>query len=103
MTWSSSTRRATLPSDWPRTRKRILARDPVCRCTGCRRCTPTGCNRRSTDVDHTGHRDDHSSLRGLCGTCHAHRSSRQGAEAANTKRGSLNRPAEQHPGIRHAK
>lgn len=53
----------------------IRSRDPICRCPGCRRCTPSGCTRESTDVDHivnraAGGSDDPSNLRGMCLPCH---------------------------------
>jgi 5-methylcytosine-specific restriction endonuclease McrA len=80
----SSTRKATLPPDWPDIRAAVLTRDGgTCRCPGCPNCAGAPCTRPATSVDHIGDRHDHSpgNLRALCwgpGTCHAHRSSRQG-------------------------
>lgn len=60
-------------------RRRILARDPICRCLGCDRCTPDGCQRPSTEADHlhesaSGGGDDEANGRGMCTPCHRHRS-----------------------------
>lgn len=93
MAWASSTRAAELPRDWPRRRRKILARDPVCQACG---------TNPSTEVDHIGDRDDHdpANLRGLCRGCHARKTTRQALEArraywAARQRG---RPPEPHPG-----
>lgn len=58
----------------PKQRARILARDPVCRCRGCKRCTPAGCTRPSTIDDHIlnvarGGTDDDTNRQGLCAPC----------------------------------
>jgi 5-methylcytosine-specific restriction enzyme A len=86
----SSTRRQTLPKGWERLRAAVLARDGhMCQCPGCPRCTGPAAGRlisitsdqqcweRATDVDHIGHRDNHSmpNLRAMCGHCHAHKTS----------------------------
>jgi 5-methylcytosine-specific restriction enzyme A len=84
-----SWRSSPLPRDWPKIRKRILARDPVCSICGLW---------ASTTVDHIGRPDDHRDevLRGLCGPCHRKRSSRQAHIARDRKRRREPRP---HPGI----
>ncbi len=51
-----------MPPGWAATRRRILARDPICRLCGT---VP------SAEVHHTDlQRDDDASLLGLCGDCH---------------------------------
>lgn len=62
----------------------VLARDPTCTCTGCRRCThPARCVRESTQADHHpatrrqlaargANPNDPDHGRGLCGPCHSH-------------------------------
>lgn len=55
-------------------RARILARDPICRCKGCRRCSSAGCSRPSTIDDHVlnaarGGAEDDSNRQGLCKPC----------------------------------
>ena len=100
MPWNTSTRRADLPSDWPRRRARILKRDG-------HRCRIQGpmCVGVATEVDHTGARDDHRDemLRAACSPCHQDRSSRQGAaawNAARRRRMALRyRKPEEHPGL----
>jgi 5-methylcytosine-specific restriction enzyme A len=68
-----------LPTDWPRRRKLVLGRDPICVLCG---------KSKSTDVDHIGDRLDHSleNLRGLCRKCHRSRTSRQANAAKKRKR-----------------
>ena len=99
MTWNGD-RKHSLPSDWHRTRRRILNRDPNCTCDGCPN-HDVLCHSPSTEVDHIADRDNHDdgNLRGLCTQCHAHRSSRQGY-AARAAIGFTNRPREPHPGLR---
>jgi len=99
--WIGSTRRATLPADWPITRRRILHRDRhTCRILGPR------CIGLATEVDHIGERADHSdaNLRSACRPCHHARSSSQGGAASGARRASLAsarlRPTEPHPGMR---
>lgn len=99
--WEGSDRRSRLPADWPRIRARVLKRDGH-RCThhdnGIR------CTERATDVDHVRRGDDHSehNLRSLCGSHHAVKSSREGAEARAAKRRAIDkrfRRVEKHPGL----
>lgn len=111
MTWDEkSPRRDGLPRWWPVTVKRILKRDPVCKCPGCIKCAAPmpgmslhgRCIRASHDVDHVDDRDNHkdTNLRGLCAPCHAKRSSDQGnaAKAAKAAPQQFGQPAEPHPG-----
>jgi 5-methylcytosine-specific restriction enzyme A len=95
------------PGSWAQ-RRRILTRDPVCRCAGCPRCTPSGCTQPSTDDDHIvpihlgGSQDtaDDSNHQGLCRPCHDHKS-RLEAQAARAAapRVTTRRPPEAHPGL----
>lgn len=103
--WAGSTRRDGLPSWWPVTVRRIIKRDPICQCGGCPRCDnlagdgPRRCTRPSAEVDHILRGDDHrdTNLRGICGPCHAYKSSQEGNEAKAAKKRPT-RPAEKHPG-----
>jgi 5-methylcytosine-specific restriction endonuclease McrA len=100
--WEGSDRRSRLPADWPKRRLRVLRRDGG-RCTALdeagARCVET-----ATDVDHVLPGDDHreSNLTSLCWWHHRQKSSREGAEARNTKRRQnarrFNR-TEAHPGL----
>ncbi|MBF4578945.1 HNH endonuclease signature motif containing protein [Frigoribacterium sp. VKM Ac-2530] len=67
-------------------REQVLRRDPVCKCSGCRRCTATGCDRPSTDDDHivnvtSGGSDDIANHQGLCHPCHGVKTQREAAAA----------------------
>jgi 5-methylcytosine-specific restriction protein A len=94
MAWSTgrSARTERLPRDWStRIRPRILRRDPTCQLGY------PGCTHTSTQVDHIVAGDDHldHNLQGVCGPCHAIKSSAEG-HAAKPKR---KRMVEQHPGV----
>lgn len=96
--WAGSTRRRRLPVDWPARRARVLQRDGHA-CTwiqddGLR------CAAHATDVDHIVRGEDHSddNLRSLCSFHHRRKSGREGA-LARSKRPTINRPAERHPGL----
>ena len=74
--WSNSTRKATLPADWERRRRRVKRRaGGRCECDGtaCGRDHLDGrCLEKGTDCDHKGDRLDHrdSNLQWLCSDCH---------------------------------
>jgi 5-methylcytosine-specific restriction endonuclease McrA len=91
--WTNSHRAAELPADWPRVRRAILARDPVCRAC---RTVP------SAEVDHIRPGNDHrpQNLQGLCTPCHAVKTAREAAEGrrAYWSTRQRRRPAERHPG-----
>jgi 5-methylcytosine-specific restriction protein A len=105
VSWEGSTRRDRLPSWWPVTVRRILKRDPVCRCEGCIKCLwpfgnqPAGCHRQSKEVDHVVPGDDHrdSNLRGICGPCHGRKSAMEGV-AAKTRKSKYGQSEPPHPG-----
>lgn len=92
--WASSNRQSTLPADWPRLRRLILARDPVCTIR-------THCHGDlSTEADHIGEPTDHrlEMLRGACKACHKARTQGQAMQARGA--GPLRRRlAEPHPGL----
>ena len=106
--WEGSRRRDGLPRWWPVTVRRILERDPYCKCPGCPKCLfwkPVGitkqtCHRASQECDHIGDSEDHrdSNLRGICKACHGYRSSQQGNEARRRLREPTGFLADQHPG-----
>ena len=101
--WEGSTRKARLPRDWYTIRKRILARDG-------QRCTMVEngqrCNLPASDVDHIERGDNHAdaNLRSLCKGHHHKKSSSEGGKAPRraSRKYSVTRPPEKHPGIREA-
>jgi 5-methylcytosine-specific restriction protein A len=97
--WQGSTRRGSLPPDWPRVRQSVLKHaSRVCAIRG------PMCIVTATEVDHIGSRDNHdrSNLRASCKPCHQDRSSSQGGQAAGRARRAMlvarKRPTERHPG-----
>lgn len=103
--WRGSTRRQTLPPDWPKIRAIVLKRDGYrCRherADGLGRCVET-----ATDVDHVGDRHDHrpENLESKCEFHHLRKSSAEGNAARKvltvTRRRALEkRGPESHPGI----
>lgn len=102
MAWEGSTRKETLPPDWPQRRQAVFARDGN-RCVVIKK-DGRRCWDKATDCDHIGNREDHSlaNLRSLCSWHHQRRSSTQGGTAsaiAKQNRPSLKRPPEAHPGL----
>ncbi|MFJ3248306.1 HNH endonuclease [Streptomyces sp. NPDC086782] len=99
MVWSSSTRRARLPKDWARTRRRVLRRDKH----ACTNEFSDGrvCGAPANQVDHITPGDDHSmaNLRALCAWCHARKSATEGGRASALTRVSTARPRETHPAL----
>ncbi len=99
MAWANSDRRARLPADWPRIRRRILRRDKHA-CTN--RFSDGGtCGRPATEVDHIAAGDDHTdaNLRALCAPCHRRKSSSEGGTASAAHLVSEKRPARPHPAL----
>lgn len=75
--WANSTRRTQLPRNWPKIRRRILKRDPLCTLGY------EGCTGFSTEVHHTGDPMDHSdqALAGTCSSCHSRDTAAQSRQA----------------------
>lgn len=100
--WSGSSRRDGLPRWWPVTVRRIIKRDPTCRCLGCIKCSTPNllCARASQECDHINRGDDHRdiNLRGICRPCHGHKSSKEGLEARKAKKKPTGFFEEPHPG-----
>lgn len=71
--WDRVPKRA-LPRRWRRLRAEVMARDAY-RCTRC--------GAPASDVDHLGHRDDHSlaNLAALCARCHRAKTAAQALAA----------------------
>ncbi|MEU1037711.1 HNH endonuclease [Streptomyces sp. NPDC005907] len=99
MAWTGSTRRARLPKDWPRTRRRILRRDGH----ACQTRFSDGrlCGLPATQVDHIEPGDNHSdaNLQALCTWCHNHKSAQEGGTASALTRVRTHRPAPTHPAL----
>jgi 5-methylcytosine-specific restriction endonuclease McrA len=94
MSWNTSNRRERLPRDWfTRIRPHILKRDPYCKLRY------RMCQGVSTQVDHIERGDDHSytNLQGVCSSCHAIKSAREGRQAQLTRRQRRLRSPEEHP------
>lgn len=102
MAWSTSSRRASLPRDWPRTVRRIKRRDGY-QCTT-RWSTGARCAQPGTDVDHIipvclGGSDEDDNLALLCSWCHARKSAAEGGRAAGRVRVRSERLATTHPAL----
>ena len=95
--WAGSTRRARLPSDWPKrvahTRDRAGGMCEGISLGGEPRWHVPTCNGIGTDCDHDKAGDDHAltNLRWLSRPCHTHKTQ---AEKPSRKR-----PTETHPGV----
>lgn len=89
MGWDSYTPAEPLPRWWPATVKRIIKRDPVCKCAGCLRCSlPLSgvCKRPSQTADHVVPRSKGGSnkdlnLQGMCYPCHGRKTAGEGNAA----------------------
>jgi 5-methylcytosine-specific restriction endonuclease McrA len=90
--WEGSTRRATLPKDWPHIRRRILRRDGYL----CRIAYPGVCLGPATQVDHIGDRNRHdeTNLQAACAPCNQRKNI-----LTRPKLQPRTRPAEPHPGV----
>lgn len=88
--WQGSTRRATLPRDWPQIRRQVAAQ-----ANGM--CQFPACGRPGNEADHIDNPYDHrlSNLQWLCNTHHTQKT----LASQRTRRGSEKRPRERHPGI----
>jgi len=95
--WAGSTRRRTLPPNWPGIRAAIIRRDQG----RCQWHTDSGtCGKPATDVDHIrrGGGDHPSNLRSLCAPHHARKSSAEGNAARAERKAQRQRTPEAHPG-----
>lgn len=99
MAWANSDRRARLPKDWPRIRRRIIRRDEG----QCAAVYSTGerCVRTDVEVDHIVPGDDHSdtNLQCLCVWHHARKSAAEGGTASALTRVRTARPTPTHPAL----
>lgn len=102
--WTSSTRRASLPLDWPN--RRIAAKNRAfgrCEWPGwfpgrVNKHAGTPCRSLGTDCDHIKDPHDHD-LSNLQWLCHGHHVQKTLADQ-RTRRVSDKRPRERHPGLR---
>lgn len=91
--WQGSARRDRLPANWSTIRKRVLARDPICKICGIR---------PSTVCDHkVAMADDHreTALQGICKPCDKAKSSSEGHAGMAARRAEAKYEVEPHPGL----
>lgn len=109
MAWEGSTRRETLPPDWParvsRCRRDAATPDhPGGQCEKRIRSARTDrwmrCPRAGAEVDHKSDRLNHDDLQLLCQTHHDQKTQREAQQAKAAVRARGRRPAEAHPGTR---
>ncbi len=97
--WAGSTRRARLPRNWTRLRRRVVrrARRQCEAVVHGRRCPAVG-----TDVDHVVRGDDHSlaNLQLLCLEHHAAKTQAEAQQARAEQGRTARRPDEPHPASR---
>jgi 5-methylcytosine-specific restriction protein A len=102
--WEGSSRRQTLPPDWPVRQLTVLRRDHH-RCQHVREDTGRKCGRRASDVDHIvsykdGGTDDYPNLQALCTWHHGQKSGREGGVASGRARRAKRDAAKPvHPGL----
>lgn len=102
--WQRRTPAQPLPSDWPRTKARILQRD-YHRCQYVRYDTGRRCLAQATEVDHIieradGGTDDDTNLRAICEWHHARKTGRHGGRrSGEARRARRDAAAPQHPGL----
>ena len=97
--WSGSTRRARLPSDWPKRRARVKARAKgMCEA----KVHEPECSGEGAECDHIVHGDDHSlsNLQWLSGPCHKAKTLAEAGDALRGRRDAAKLPTERHPGAR---
>ena len=102
MAWEGSTSNG-FPAN---VRRRILRRDPTCRCHGCTACTTAGCTRPSTEADHVievadGGSHHETNGQGICHPCHQRKTLAHAIGKRRAKAAARWREPEQHPGHRH--
>lgn len=102
MAWEGSTRKESLPADWPRRRRAVFQRDGW-RCTYVDPQTRDRCRGPAEECDHIGDRLNHdpSNLRSMCSYHHGKKSGGQGGVARAKKLAQAKRKFrrdEDHPG-----
>lgn len=109
MAWEGSTRRETLPPDWParvaRCRRRAAtAEHPRGQCEKRIRSAITQrwmrCPNEGAEVDHKTDRLNHDDLQLLCSTHHDRKTQKEAREAKAARRAWGARRTEAHPGTR---
>ena len=93
--WKGSTRRARLPIDWDRVRRKVLkSADGMCQIRA------QGCDVLASQVDHVVAGDDHrlSNLQATCGNCHTKKTNYENKIRRNKKMALKKRPTDSHPG-----
>lgn len=105
--WEGSTRRETLPPDWPkrvaaRRKKAATEKFPGGQCEKWIKSAVDGrwmrCPLAGDEVDHDNHRLDHDHLKLLCGRHHTEKTNREAQAARYRPR--RRREPEAHPGTR---
>ena len=93
--WKGSTRRARLPIEWDRIRRKVLkSADGLCQIR------TQGCEGLATAVDHVVAGDDHrlSNLQATCSNCHTKKTNFENKQRLTKKMAARKRPTEGHPG-----
>lgn len=107
--WAGSTRKETLPPDWParvaRTRKRAATPEhPRGQCEKRIRSARTGrwmrCPLPGAEVDHRRDRLDHDDLQLLCQRHHDQKTQKEARDGRAAKQAVGRRAPEPHPGLR---
>ncbi|WP_230671010.1 HNH endonuclease [Rathayibacter sp. Leaf248] len=99
--WRGSTRKQTLPPDWPTIRRHVLERDGH-RCQHIRYDTGRICGAHATDCDHLEDRTDHrpENLAAKCSHHHDEKTNREAGYASGAARRAKRDAAQpQHPGL----
>ncbi len=95
MSWYTSNRRNSLPSNWEAIRAKVL-REASYRCA----IEYGGCTGVATEVDHINPGNDHTRCQAACKPCHSKKSSAEGVSRRRELNKLKKRPAERHPGRR---
>jgi len=93
--WKGSTRRARLPIEWDRIRRKVLkSADGLCQIRA------QGCDGLASQVDHVVAGDDHrlGNLQATCGPCHVKKTNFENKQRLTKKMALKKRPTDSHPG-----
>lgn len=102
--WAGSTRRDSLPADWPQRRQDVKTRADG-QCERVKGSTSRRCTNPGTDCDHVirpaaGGTDELDNLEWLCLWHHRDKTSREGNDARKAAIASTKRKPTKHPGLK---